>query len=74
MVTKVVIVVVLAALWSPSQADLSTAPITTDWIPKVSRKMTTFAESQTGALQLVKEYDDNLSFTQIQVMATFKYL
>ncbi|XP_066284024.1 VWFA and cache domain-containing protein 1-like [Branchiostoma lanceolatum] len=67
MVTNVVIVVVLAALWSPSRADLSTAPITTDWIPKVSRKMTTFAESQTGALQLVKEYDDNLHFTQVQI-------
>ncbi|XP_019645903.1 PREDICTED: VWFA and cache domain-containing protein 1-like [Branchiostoma belcheri] len=57
----------LAALWSPSLGDLSTAPITTDWIPRVSRKMTTFAESQTGALQLVQEYDDKLSFTQTQI-------
>ncbi|XP_078678431.1 VWFA and cache domain-containing protein 1-like [Branchiostoma floridae x Branchiostoma belcheri] len=67
MPTKAVLLVFLAALWSPSLGDLSTAPITTDWIPRVSRKMTTFAESQTGALQLVQEYDDKLSFTQTQV-------
>ncbi|KAI8511662.1 hypothetical protein Bbelb_107620 [Branchiostoma belcheri] len=67
MPTKSVLLVFLAALWSPSLGDLSTAPITTDWIPRVSRKMTTFAESQTGALQLVQEYDDKLSFTQTQI-------
>ncbi|XP_078678371.1 VWFA and cache domain-containing protein 1-like [Branchiostoma floridae x Branchiostoma belcheri] len=67
MPTKAVLLVFLAALWSPSLGDLSTAPITTDWIPRVSRKMTTFAESQTGALQLVQEYDDKLSFTQTQI-------
>ncbi|XP_078594527.1 VWFA and cache domain-containing protein 1-like [Branchiostoma floridae x Branchiostoma japonicum] len=67
MTTKVVLICFLAALWSPSRGDLSTAPITTDWIPRVSRKMTTFAESQTGALQLVQEYDDKLSFTQTQI-------
>ncbi|XP_078678415.1 voltage-dependent calcium channel subunit alpha-2/delta-4-like [Branchiostoma floridae x Branchiostoma belcheri] len=67
MTTKAVLLVFLAALWSPSLGDLSTAPITTDWIPRVSRKMTTFAESQTGALQLVQEYDDKLSFTQTQI-------
>ncbi|KAI8511663.1 hypothetical protein Bbelb_107630 [Branchiostoma belcheri] len=65
--TKAVLLVFLAALWSPSLGDLSTAPITTDWIPRVSRKMTTFAESQTGALQLVQEYEDRLSFTQTQI-------
>ncbi|XP_035677203.1 uncharacterized protein LOC118416225 [Branchiostoma floridae] len=67
MATKVVLVCFLAALWSPSLGDLSVAPIPTDWIPRVSRKMTTFAESQTGALQLVQEYDDKLSFTQTQI-------
>eukprot|EP00058_Branchiostoma_floridae_P028145 XP_002613636.1 hypothetical protein BRAFLDRAFT_93677 [Branchiostoma floridae] len=67
MVAKAVLLVYLAALWSPSRGDLSTAPIPTDWIPRVSSKMTTFAESQTGALQLVQEYDDNLSFTQTQI-------
>ncbi|XP_019645836.1 PREDICTED: VWFA and cache domain-containing protein CG16868-like [Branchiostoma belcheri] len=67
MPTKAVLLVFLAALWSPSLGDLSTAPITTDWIPRVSRKMTTFAESQTGALQLVQEYDDKLSFSQTQI-------
>ncbi|XP_078594525.1 VWFA and cache domain-containing protein 1-like [Branchiostoma floridae x Branchiostoma japonicum] len=66
---KVVLVCFFAALWSPSPglADLSTAPIPTDWIPRVSRKMTTFAESQTAAQQLVQEYDNNLSFTQTQI-------
>ncbi|KAI8511659.1 hypothetical protein Bbelb_107590 [Branchiostoma belcheri] len=67
MPTKAVLLVFLAALWSPSLGDLSTAPITTDWIPRVSRKMTTFAESQTGALQLIQEYDDKLSFSQTQI-------
>eukprot|EP00058_Branchiostoma_floridae_P028143 XP_002613634.1 hypothetical protein BRAFLDRAFT_93675 [Branchiostoma floridae] len=65
--TGVVFLVLLAALPSLCVADLSTAPITTDWIPKVSRKMVKFAESQTGALQLVKAYDERLNFTQIQI-------
>ncbi|XP_066284041.1 VWFA and cache domain-containing protein 1-like [Branchiostoma lanceolatum] len=56
-----------AVLPSLCLADLSTAPITTDWIPKVSRKMVKFAESQTGALQLVKAYDEKLNFTEIQI-------
>eukprot|EP00058_Branchiostoma_floridae_P028144 XP_002613635.1 hypothetical protein BRAFLDRAFT_93676 [Branchiostoma floridae] len=67
MTTKVILVVFLAALPCLCFADLSTAPITTTWIPKVSRKMVKFAESQTGALQLVKAYDEKLNFTEIQI-------
>ncbi|XP_078595851.1 uncharacterized protein LOC144872952 isoform X1 [Branchiostoma floridae x Branchiostoma japonicum] len=67
MTTKVILIVFLAALPCLCLADLSTAPITTTWIPKVSRKMVKFAESQTGALQLVKAYDEKLNFTEIQI-------
>ncbi|XP_035676979.1 uncharacterized protein LOC118416038 isoform X3 [Branchiostoma floridae] len=63
----VVFLVLLAVLPSLCVADLSTAPITTDWIPRVSRKMVKFAESQTGALQLAKAYDERLNFTEIQI-------
>ncbi|KAI8511661.1 hypothetical protein Bbelb_107610 [Branchiostoma belcheri] len=63
----VTLLVLLLVLPSLCLADLSTAPITTDWIPRVSRKMTTFAESQTGAMQLVKAYDEKLNFTEIQI-------
>ncbi|CAH1264813.1 CACHD1 [Branchiostoma lanceolatum] len=64
---SVALLVLLAVLPSLCLADLSTAPITTDWIPKVSRKMVKFAESQTGALQMVKAYDEKLNFTEIQI-------
>ncbi|KAI8511660.1 hypothetical protein Bbelb_107600 [Branchiostoma belcheri] len=65
--TKLIVVVFLATLPCLCLTDLSTAPITTTWIPKISRKMVKFAESQTGALQLVKAYDEKLNFTEIQI-------
>ncbi|XP_078678349.1 uncharacterized protein LOC144914407 [Branchiostoma floridae x Branchiostoma belcheri] len=64
---------ILAALLSLGQADLSSDSVSSEWIPKSSGEMLEFAEVEAGARRQAKAYDEEPNF-EIQLKRKAKSL